>query len=121
MIKNAQLAKSEKYLNSLVNHENKVMTVKEWLEQLTRDGFLPCVENWRDNAKEEKERERLRKIYTSWDFPFGNPCHPVVKKYDEDKAELEKGIFKTVYLMRKDTFSFMITKTAYDYLMSERE
>lgn len=121
MIKNAQQAKAEKYLNSFVRHNNKIMSVKEWLQELTHDGFFPCIETVRDYAKEEKERERLRKVYSSWDFPFGNPNHPMVKKYNEDKEELDKGIFKTVYIMRNETFSYVITKTAYDYLMGENE
>ena len=116
MIENAQKAKSEKYLNSLVNHEGKISTVREWLNTLKGAGFLPKIETLRDTTKEEKETERLRKIYASWDFPFGNENHPLVKQYNHDKAELAKGIFKTVYVMRAEKYSYVITKTAYDYL-----
>jgi hypothetical protein len=119
MIQNAQIAKAEKYLNSFVRHNNKIVTIKEWLNLLKCDGYLPCVETMRDTAKEEKETERLNRIYRSSDFVSGNPNWPATKKYLEDKAELEKGIFKTVYLMRSESTSYVITKTAYDYLMNE--
>lgn len=119
MIKDAQKAKAEKYLSSLIRHNEKVMTVKEWLNILKNEGFNPVIETMRDVNKEDKEKERLNKIYRSWDFPFGNPNHPEVIKYNQDKAELEKGFFKTVYVMRSDRYSYVITKTAYDYLTGE--
>lgn len=120
MIENAQKARSEKYLNSLVRHNGNVITVKEWLQALKNDGYSPVIETMRDSTKEDKERERLRLVFGSWGFPLGNPNHPEHKKYLEDKAELEKGFFKTVYLMRKDRQSYVITKTAYDYLLGEK-
>lgn len=118
-ITEAQKAKAEKYLNSLIRHNNKVMTVKEWLEMLKGEGYSPSIETVRDDNKEEKEAERLRQIYRSWDFPFGNPNHPDVIKYNQDMEELKKGFFKIVYVMRSDKYSYVITKTAYDYLMGE--
>lgn len=119
MIKEAQRAKAEKYLNSRVNYDGKIITVREWLQELTNAGYTPVVENYRDNAKEDKERERLRIVIGSWGFPLGNPCHPEHKKYLQDKSELEKGFYKTVYLMRSESTSYVITKTAYDYLLGE--
>lgn len=121
MIKDAQKARAEKYLNSLIRHDGKVITVKEWLQALKDDGYSPCVETMRDDAKEEKEKERLRLVFGSWGFPLGNPNHPEHKQYLEDKAELEKGIFKIVYVMRKYPHSYVITKTAYDYLLGENQ
>ncbi len=120
MIKDAQKAKSEKYLNSIVNYNGKIITVREWLNALKDAGFLPKIETLRDTTKEEKETERLRKIYACWDFPFGNENHPLVKQYNHDKAELAKGIFKTVYVMRAEKYSYVITKTAYDYLTENK-
>lgn len=119
MITVAQKAKAEKYLNSSIRHNEIVMSVKEWLHVLKNEGFKPVIESIRDVNKEDKEKERLNKIYRSWDFPFGNPNHPDVIKYNKDKAELEKGFFKTVYVMRSENYSYVITKTAYDYLMGE--
>ena len=121
MITQAQKARAEKYLNSLIRHNNKVMTVKEWLNLLKNEGYTPSIESVRDDAKEEKESERLRQIYRSWDFPFGNPNHPDVIKYNQDKENLEKGFFKTVYVMRAERTSYVITKTAYDYLTGENQ
>lgn len=121
MITQAQKAKAEKYLNSLIRHNEKVMTVKDWLNLLKEEGYSPSIESIRDDAKEEKERERLRQIYRSWDFPFGNPNHPDVIKYNKDEENLEKGFFKTVYVMRAERNSYVITKTAYDYLTGENQ
>ena len=121
MITQAQKARAEKYLNSLIRHNDKVMTVKEWLNFLKNEGYTPSIESVRDDAKEEKESERLRQIYRSWDFPFGNPNHPDVIKYNQGKENLAKGFFKTVYVMRAERTSYVITKTAYDYLMGENQ
>lgn len=121
MITQAQKARTEKYLNSLIRHNKKVMTVKEWLETLKNEGYSPSIETVRDDNKEEKEAERLRQICRSWDFPFGNPNHPEVIKYNQDKENLAKGFFKTVYVMRAERNSYVITKTAYDYLMGESQ
>ena len=120
MIENAQKAKSEKYLNSLVNYQGRIITVKEWLHALKDAGFLPEVDTLHDTGKEERETERLRKIINSWDFPAGNENHPMVKRYNHDKAELAKGIFKTVYVMRAEKLGYIITKTAYDYLTENK-
>ena len=121
MITQAQKARAEKYLNSLIRHNEKVMTVKEWLNLLKSEGYKPTIETMRDDVKEEKESERLRQIYRSWDFPFGNPNHPDVIKYNQDKENLAKGFFKTVYVMRAERTSYIITKTAYDYLTGENQ
>lgn len=121
MITQAQKARAEKYLNSLIRHNEKVMTVKEWLNLLKNEGYTPSIESVRDGAKEEKESERLRQIYRSWDFPFGNPNHPDVIRYNQDKENLAKGFFKTVYVMRAERNSYVITKTAYDYLTGENQ
>ena len=120
MIKDAQKAKSEKYLNSLVNYNGKIITVKQWLHALNDAGFHPEIDIIHDTNKEEKEKERLRKIINSWDFPAGNENHPMVKRYNHDKAELTKGIFKTVYVMRAEKLGYVITKTAYDYITENK-
>lgn len=119
MIENAQKARAEKYLNSLVRYNGKIVTVKEWLHALNKAGFHPEVDTIHDTTKEEKETERLRRIISSWDFPAGNENHPMVKRYNHDKEELSKGIFKTVYMMRSGTLGYVITKTAYDYIMGK--
>ena len=116
MIENAQKARAEKYLNSLVNYKGKIITVKQWLHALNDAGFHPETDTIHDTSKEEKETERLRRIINSWDFPAGNECHPTVKRYHHDKAELAKGIFKTVYMMRSEKLGYVITKTGYDYI-----
>jgi len=120
-INEAQKAKAEKYLNSFIRHNGMVMTVKNWLNTLKDEGYKPYIESIRDESKEEKEKARLNALYRSWDFPFGNPNHPMVIKYNQDKAELEKGFYKTVYVMRTESTSYVITKTAYDYLMGENQ
>ena len=50
MIKDAQKAKSEKYLNSLVNYNGKIITVKEWLHALKDVGFLPEIDTIHDGV-----------------------------------------------------------------------
>lgn len=122
-ITEAQKAKAEKYLSSFIRHNGVVMTVKDWVKNLTNEGYKPFVESIRDESKEEKEKTRLSKLYRSWDFPFGNPNHPIVIKYNQDKLELEKGFFKTIYVMRCEntSYSYVITKTVYDYLMGENK
>lgn len=57
MITQAQKARAEKYLNSLIRHNDKVMTVKEWLNLLKNEGYMPSIETVRDDSKEEKESE----------------------------------------------------------------
>ena len=44
MITQAQKARAEKYLNSLIRHNEKVMTVKEWLNILKSEGYKPAIE-----------------------------------------------------------------------------
>ena len=43
MIKDAQKARADKYLNSLIRHSNSdIMTVREWLQVLKNDAvFAP--------------------------------------------------------------------------------
>ena len=120
-IKDAQLARTEKYLSSLIRYNGKVITVKEWLHALKNEGWTPCIDIVHDAPKEVKERERLRLLLNSWDYPIGNPNHPRTIKYHEDKAELEKGIFKTIYAMSRGNFSHVINKTAYDYILAQTE
>lgn len=120
MIKDAQKAKAEKHLNSLVNYKGKIITLKEYLHTLKDEGFLPEANVYHDTTKEEKETERLRRIINSWDFPAGNPNHPMSKRYYQDKEELAKGIFKTVYMMSHGNLGYVITKTAYDYITEKK-
>ena len=105
MITQAQKARAEKYLNSLIRHNDKTMTVKEWLNLLKNEGYTPSIETVRDDAKEEKESERLRQIYRSWDFPFGNPNHPDVIKYNQDKENLAK---ETAYINDKSKTTYTL-------------
>lgn len=116
-ISTAQAAKQSAVLNKKFNYNGVIMTRREYCDKAKGEGAKTEIRQVRMTEKENKEREQLAVIFRN--MPFGNSCHPICKDYYARKTELEKGFFKTVYVIKEtETCSMEITKIEYDYMNS---
>jgi len=115
MKKNIQDYKKESTLNKIFRYPEGVMSRREWLKMWQVKGATVEENNVRNYAAEEKLKDSIDR--RKFNIPWGNSCHPETKKWNEDKALLAAGIYKTVYCLREPggRGSYDITKTEYDY------
>lgn len=105
--------KKEFTLNQIFRYPEGVMTRKQWLKMMLLQGWQAVEKNVRNYAAEEKLAHTV--AWQRRNVPLGNPNYPDTKRYFENKAKLEAGIYKTVYSLEKDRSSYDITKTEFEY------
>lgn len=107
--------RAESTLNKKMRYDEGVMTRREWLNMWRVKGATVEEKQVRNYAAEEKLKDWL---YNNREDNSGNPNWPPTKRYNEKKAELAAGIYKTVYYLHEPPPSrsgYDITKTEYDY------
>lgn len=114
MKKNIQDYKKETILNKVFRYTEGIMTRRQWLNVMMVKGWTAEEKTVRNYAAEEKLSESV--AWQKMNVPTGNPNYPSTKAYLEDKARLEKGIFKIEYRLTDGRSIQDITKTEYDHL-----
>lgn len=112
-VKNIQDYRKETILNKMFRYPEGIMSRSQWLKMMMMKGWKAEEKTRRNHVAEDKMKEDLRR--RKMDIPFGNPNYPTTKKWLEDKAVLEAGIFKTEYFLIKENSLYDITKTEYEY------
>lgn len=108
--------RTEATLNKKFRYSEGVMTRREWLNMWRIKGATVEEKQVRNYPAEEKLKDSIDSRKLS--IPWGNNCHPLTMAWNEDKAKLAAGIYKTVYYLHEpqpSRFCYDITKTEYDY------
>lgn len=114
---NIKVQREKAILNKQLNYSEGIMTRKEYLDLWHSKGGKVEEINVRQWKKEEKEKEELKGL--SFRIPFGNEEHPQTKEYNKRKKDLEKGFYKTEYILHMtETRSIYITKIEFEYFNS---
>ena len=103
-------------LNKKMRYPEGVMTRREWLNMWRIKGATIEENQVRNYAAEEKLKASIDS--RKWSIPWGNDRHPITMAWNEDKAKLAAGIYKTVYYLHEPPPSrscYDITKTEFDY------
>lgn len=113
-----QQARENAVLDKVFRFEEGTMSRRDWLKLMKSQGATVEANRVRQHAKEEKEREDLRRLFNH--MPFGNQNHPQCKEYYRRKAELEQGFFKDQYSLSHPAqkWSIVITKIEHDIFSS---
>lgn len=98
-IKIAQAAKAQAALNRLVSFNGKVMPLREFIEDLRRQGYVPTMA---EVPSVKWNRRRYNNMTAAEQEEFD-------KKYETLKQE---------YRAQKDNVFYTISKTAYEYMQS---
>ena len=109
-------ARAEHVLNKPIRHKGMVMTRREWLEHLAREGYEPSV--WKQRKYfEDEAREKLKKWVGSRWIPTGNPNHPETIKYMQEKQKIWDGMVVDQPIARgADGTMYDLHKIEFDYL-----
>jgi hypothetical protein len=95
------------------------MSRSELMQKLKQEGATIVPTQIRETAKEDKEREWLKR--NAFNHPFGNECHPMTIDYNNRKKALEAGLFSTVYVINlpcSQLHNVIVTKTEYDCFLT---
>ncbi len=115
---NLKQAKAAATLNKIFRYPEGIMSRKEWLNLHRIKGATVKEVRRRDYKAEEKIAEDL--AWQRANVPLGNPNYPSTAAYLKQKAEFEKGIYKTEYRLNipgQSTF-FDLNKTEFEYFQA---
>lgn len=102
-IDKAREVKNETYLNGLIRYNGVIMTRKEWIKNLIKDGF--------DNPQ-IKQVNKIKDCSRRALFRMDNEEQ---KAHEEKQARAGK---KNTYFLYKDSYSYELTRVEYDFAIS---
>ena len=116
--KSGQATRLKHLLESDIIFEHHHTTNKYKIDTLISRGFLPITRTVPDREVISRAQKEIDRINSGWGLPRGNPNHPLVRRFNKLKADLESQPTCQEYYLVKDAIEYKIGKLLWEYALT---